>query len=208
MQKRNLAMCIVLSIVTCGIYGIYWMYLLAKDFDDMQTQERVTTTPVVTVLLGYVTCSIYLIFAFYKWGKAMPEINARYGRPPEDKSMLYLLLCIFGLSLVAMALAQNDLNNLDTPMYDAGSGGSYPGGQPGGYPYQQQPPSQPPYQSNPYPPQPGQPFQPNAYPPAPYTPPPADPYGPYGQQPQQPAAPSSPFDAQPTDPNNSPPQGF
>ena len=24
-QQRNIAVCIILSIVTCGIYGLYWL---------------------------------------------------------------------------------------------------------------------------------------------------------------------------------------
>ena len=27
-QNRSVAMCIVLSLVTCGIYALYWMYCI------------------------------------------------------------------------------------------------------------------------------------------------------------------------------------
>ena len=30
-QKRNIAMYIILSIVTCGIFGIYWFICLTDD---------------------------------------------------------------------------------------------------------------------------------------------------------------------------------
>lgn len=30
-QQRNIAMCIILSIVTCGIYGLYWYACLTND---------------------------------------------------------------------------------------------------------------------------------------------------------------------------------
>ena len=30
-NKRNLAVSIILSIVTCGIYGIYWFVVLTDD---------------------------------------------------------------------------------------------------------------------------------------------------------------------------------
>lgn len=29
--NRNLALCVILSIVTCGIYGIYWMIMLNDE---------------------------------------------------------------------------------------------------------------------------------------------------------------------------------
>lgn len=30
-QQRNIALCIVLSIVTCGLYGLYWYVCLTND---------------------------------------------------------------------------------------------------------------------------------------------------------------------------------
>ena len=35
-NKRSIGMCILLSIITCGIYGIYWMYLLVKNTRSIQ----------------------------------------------------------------------------------------------------------------------------------------------------------------------------
>ncbi|MFV0350916.1 MAG: DUF4234 domain-containing protein [Oscillospiraceae bacterium] len=196
MEKRNIALYIVLSFLTCGIFLIYWIYLIARDFDNMQTQERVNTTPGVTTLITCF-CGLYLIYAMYKWGKATPEIMARYGRIPEDKSTLYLLLSIFGLSIVALALLQNDLNTLSDPVY------------PGAAPYQQQPyygqPQQPVYPSAGVPQQPVYPA-PTA-PQAPQQPgyaPQQQPYPPFNQ-PQQPVAPQEPVAPAPQAPVEAPP---
>ena len=30
-ERRNIAVCIVLTLVTCGIYGIYWIVCLTND---------------------------------------------------------------------------------------------------------------------------------------------------------------------------------
>ena len=30
-KQRNLVTCILLTLVTCGIYGIYWVVMLAKE---------------------------------------------------------------------------------------------------------------------------------------------------------------------------------
>lgn len=32
-QERNIALCILLTIVTCGIYGIYWMICMVNDLN-------------------------------------------------------------------------------------------------------------------------------------------------------------------------------
>ena len=112
MENRSLVLNVVLSIITCGIYALYWFYTIARDFENAQTYNRVATTAGVTLLLDIVTCGIYGIYAYYKWGQATPELFARYGRTSEDKSVLYLVLAILGLQIVNMCLIQSDLNQL------------------------------------------------------------------------------------------------
>ena len=34
-QKRDIAICIILSLVTCGIYGLYWLSCLADDVNTV-----------------------------------------------------------------------------------------------------------------------------------------------------------------------------
>ena len=33
-QERNLALAIVLTLITCGIYGIYWFIVLSDDVKE------------------------------------------------------------------------------------------------------------------------------------------------------------------------------
>lgn len=112
MEKRSIPVAIILTIVTCGIYGIYWYYKTAETFYNAQTSNGLNTSPIVTILLSIVTCGIYGIYAYYVWGKAMPEIFARYGFAGEDRSVMYIILSIFGFSIINMALIQNDFNIL------------------------------------------------------------------------------------------------
>ena len=110
MKNKSIVTCIILSIVTCGIYGIIWYYQIAEGFDQAQTQEKVSTSPMVTVLLNVVTGGIYGMYAYYKWGRQTAEICAYYGRQEQDRAVLYLILSIFGLAIVNMAMIQNDFN--------------------------------------------------------------------------------------------------
>jgi len=126
MERRNIAVAIILSIVTCGIYGIYWLYKIAEGFYNTPTQERVETTPGMTVLLMIVTCSVYAIYCYYKWGRATAEIWASHGRKDEDKAILYLLLSIFGFAIVCDALIQNDFNQWVTIAENSQGGQGFP----------------------------------------------------------------------------------
>jgi len=110
MEQRSVAVAIVLTIITFGIYGLYWKYTIARGFCVTQTQERVETSPGITVLLWIVTGGIFGWYAYYKWGRASSEISMRYGRGGEDKGVLYLILAIFGFSIINDAIIQSDFN--------------------------------------------------------------------------------------------------
>jgi len=110
MESKSVALAIVLTIITCGIYGLYWIYTIAVGFEYAQTQSRVATSPGVTILLFIITGGIYGIYVYYKWGQASAEIAARYGRMGEDKAIVYLVLAIFNLSIINNALIQSDFN--------------------------------------------------------------------------------------------------
>lgn len=110
MQQRSIPVCIILSIVTCGIYAIYWYYTLAVGFDQCSTQSRLPTTPGLTVLLYIVTGGIYGIYAYYKWGQATNEIQVSRGLPNSDRGIIYVILSICKLDIVNMALIQSDFN--------------------------------------------------------------------------------------------------
>lgn len=124
MENKNVVMYVILTIVTCGIFGLYWFYTIAKTFEDARTTNTVGTSAGVTLLLDIITGSIFGWYAYYKWGQATPELAARFGQNVEDKSVLYLVLSIFGLSIVNMALIQTDFNNFINST--GGNGGNYP----------------------------------------------------------------------------------
>lgn len=102
----------MLSIVTCGIYGIYWMVCLIDDLNIACEQPQ--DTPGLTVfLLSLVTCGIYMIYWCYKAGDKVTYIRRRAGAPVDSNaSTLYLILAIFGLALVNYCLIQSELNNV------------------------------------------------------------------------------------------------
>lgn len=107
-KERNIVVCILLSIITCGIYGIYWYITLTDDVS--RANEDPNFTGVKSFLLTLVTCGIYGIYWNYKIGKEMYEANQKKGITANDNSVIYLILSIFGLSIVTYCLVQNELN--------------------------------------------------------------------------------------------------
>ncbi|MDL2324503.1 DUF4234 domain-containing protein [Ruminococcaceae bacterium OttesenSCG-928-A16] len=141
MKNRNIALYVILSIVTCGIFYIYWYYCIADDFynQNPQLQNNLPTSPILTIVLNVVTCGLYGIYVAYVWGKATPEIMARYGRQAEDRSILYLIFSVVGLQIVTTCMIQNDFNNTSVPPVNYGGQPpvDYGTQAPGGYPPQQ-----------------------------------------------------------------------
>ena len=110
-SKRDLVLNIILTIVTCGIWGIIWEVQIADDI-KLLTGEEGLVSGIVLVLLSLVTCGIYFIFWVYNAGNKLELVKAGYGLPTESKGLVYVVLSIFGFSIVALALMQNDLNTV------------------------------------------------------------------------------------------------
>ena len=110
-ERRNIAVCIVLTPVTCGIYGIYWIVCLTNDVNTVSGDVNGTSGGMV-VLLTIVTCGIYGIYWAYKQGEKLDFTKNNRGIPSSNSGVLYLILQIFGFGIIAYALMQNELNKL------------------------------------------------------------------------------------------------
>ena len=107
-KERNVAVCILLSIVTCGIYGIVWFISLTDDVRFISGDKRLSGG--MAFLLSLVTCGIYTHFWAYQMGKALSQTRTKTGKPFTDNSVLYLVLNIFGLGIVNYCLMQSEVN--------------------------------------------------------------------------------------------------
>ena len=106
--KRDIAIAIILSIVTCGIYGIYWFIVMTEDVNSLTNDH--STSGGLAFVLTLVTCGIYGIYWAYSMGKRMYEYEKSKGEIVSDNSVLFLVLTLFGFSIVVYALLQDNLN--------------------------------------------------------------------------------------------------
>ncbi|MEI0488408.1 DUF4234 domain-containing protein [Brachyspira pulli] len=68
-QSKSLLNVGVLSIVTCGIYLIYWIYVTTNDVNSYMEEEYFN--PTLAVVLSIVTCGLFTIYWFYKYGNVI-----------------------------------------------------------------------------------------------------------------------------------------
>ncbi|WP_139902034.1 DUF4234 domain-containing protein [Clostridium thermarum] len=107
--KRSVATAIILSLLTCGIYFIIWMISLSNEVSAYNGENQEGG---MEFLLMLVTCGIYGIYWHYKMGQKLLRAKQRAGQYAQDNSILYLLLSIFGLSIVSVAIMQSQANEL------------------------------------------------------------------------------------------------
>lgn len=111
MIKRNQALVVIFTIITCGIYGLYWMYATARDIEEQTvTKGGPCSSPALVVLFSLITCGFYEYYFWFQEGRRTDEIKRRYALSGSDSGIAYLLLAIFGLSIVGMVLLQSELN--------------------------------------------------------------------------------------------------
>ena len=103
---RNIVVSIILSIVTCGIYQIYWMIKM-NDEVNLLASEPDAPSGVIVFLLSLVTCGIYGLFWMYKMGERCDRIKGSVG---GNSAILYLILTVLGLGIVSYCLIQDTLN--------------------------------------------------------------------------------------------------
>jgi hypothetical protein len=107
-KKRNIIISVLLSIVTVFIYLIYWTYKVTKEMYEIAGIKDKNAK--IDMLLIVVTLGLWIIYLSYKLGKISNEIRAKYGLVPKDNTTIYVVLSIFGLTIVNMAILQSILN--------------------------------------------------------------------------------------------------
>lgn len=108
-KERNFVVGIILSIITCGIYYIYWFITLTDDVRVVNKNSSLSG--VKSFLFTIITCGIYGYYWAYKMGKAVSEIQTSRGKPSSDNSVLFVVLAIFGLQFVNVCIIQSEIND-------------------------------------------------------------------------------------------------
>ena len=106
--KNDPVLVLVLGIVTCGLYLIYWNIKVAQVINAVAEQEVVSQP--IAIFSG--CCMPVNLYFYYLVGKeALPKIYARTGQAGKEQSTLLLVLGFFA-PMVAAMIVQGDINKL------------------------------------------------------------------------------------------------
>jgi uncharacterized membrane protein len=106
---RSLVVGILLSIITCGIYGLYWQYKQMKTLNAWLGRQDFSFW--LWFFLSLMTCGIFGIYYEYKLAKGINEIQENHSfRVNNDLPVICLLLAIFGIGVGSLAIQQFEIN--------------------------------------------------------------------------------------------------
>ena len=106
--NRSIPMAIILSLVTCGVYSLYWFVVMTDEANSVS--DETATGGALSLIFTLITCGLYGIYWHYQMGKKLYDAGVKNNVAISDNSVLYLILSLFGLGIVNYCLIQNDLN--------------------------------------------------------------------------------------------------
>ena len=97
-EDRSILLYIILTAVTCGIYGLYFVHKMAQDLNVVCNGDGQEATAGLGALIGYsiLTCGIYGTCYWYGLANRINLNCPRYGVASEIDGLHYLLWCTIG----------------------------------------------------------------------------------------------------------------
>lgn len=106
---------ILLSLITCGAYSVYWLYVTTRELRDGLDQQNLN--PTVDVVLSIVTCGLWAIYAHFRNAGLLYRALRRFEPGARDQSVIVLILDVAALFtgitwLIGLYVLQDEHNRL------------------------------------------------------------------------------------------------
>lgn len=116
--SRNIALSVLFSIITCGIYGLYWLYKINQEVNSI-TKHEYDTSGGLVILFTIITCGLYNVYWAYKIGvKLKKYYSDKESNEGNELPVLYLILMVVNLApftfgnLICKCLMQDKINKI------------------------------------------------------------------------------------------------
>jgi hypothetical protein len=103
-RNRNIITSLLLSLITCGVYAIYWAFMVGREAVSVKNEED-------GGLLEGILCAMVPFLGFFLAEKKFAAGCADRGIEHENRSVFYLIMGLI-VPFVDLCLMQNDLNKL------------------------------------------------------------------------------------------------
>ena len=99
---------VILTIITCGIYGLVWQYKQMKVLNSWLNRKEYSFGK--WLLLSIITCGIYGVYNEYKMARGIIEVQQQNKLLVNDVAAICLIMTLIGLGIVSMAIQQSEIN--------------------------------------------------------------------------------------------------
>ena len=109
MQKgevRNPVRELVLGMVTCGFYALYWMFTAVNEVNAALGEERFNFMKEIG--LSIVTCGLWGYYCLWRFSESVVEVQNKAGVQPAMDAPILFVTALFGLGPFFI---QTGLNN-------------------------------------------------------------------------------------------------
>ena len=106
-KPRSVAKALIFTILSCGLYGLYWVVAITDEMDILINRKN-GTGGLLSLVLTILTCGFYGFFWAYKLGNNVDFIKGNRG---GNTGILYLILYVFLFGLIDLAMAQDVIND-------------------------------------------------------------------------------------------------
>lgn len=110
---QNIAVSVLLSLITFGIYLLYWQYKQMETLNAWLGKHEYYFWR--WFFLSIITCGIYEVFEEYKMSQSINWVENKYNLPVHrNLPITAVLLTLFGLGFVTTAIQQHHINKFYT----------------------------------------------------------------------------------------------
>jgi len=90
-RTRSPVAVILLSIITCGIYSLYWHYVIMDDLNKAANREIIN--PVLFLIL-LIVCGPFIYYIWYTVDRNLSDISRAEGTQYKENFILWLILSL------------------------------------------------------------------------------------------------------------------
>lgn len=109
LTKRSVATVVVYTVLTCGIYGVWWTYVTCQA---LQAEgKRTEIPPVLTMLMTLFFASLGGVLLGLDADENIKAIRADKGMPVADNKVAWMVIGFF-IPIALLALVQYEINTV------------------------------------------------------------------------------------------------
>jgi hypothetical protein len=113
-EVRSPIVVLVLSLFTCGIYSIWYLFFAVPD-EINQGLGREEFSSMKELGLSIVTCGLWTFWYMWRICEALVELQKAWGVEPEMDAAIIFILALLGIGPIFIQMALNNAWENGTP---------------------------------------------------------------------------------------------